>query len=241
MSDIILAIETSQRQGEVALQDAVGNVHVEPLTMRTRHDDDLLPAIDRIVQRAGMTSETLRGGCLGVSIGPGGFTGLRIAVSVAKMFALTLEMKIVAVPSALVAVQSSVDAGGEIDSVLIALATKRETCWLTCATCRAGAGLWDVQGQPHLVSAESFQPNDVDALVADAYVPESIRHAFTTRGMAIIEPVFSAQACLALAQHAHAQGRHVDAHALLPLYAREPEAVSLWDARQANRDTNASA
>jgi tRNA threonylcarbamoyladenosine biosynthesis protein TsaB len=233
MSGVILAIETSQRQGEVALQDAAGEVHVEPLTVRKRHDDDLLPAIDRIVRRAGLTPDALRGGCLGVSIGPGGFTGLRIAVSVAKMFALTLEMKIAAIPSALVVVQASVEAGGDVGTALIALATKRQTCWMTGVKRDVANALWVVQGQPRLVSAEAFTPDDVDALIADAYVPGSMLDACAARGMRIIEPVFSARACLDLARHRHAQGRYVEAHALLPLYAREPEAVALWEARLA--------
>jgi hypothetical protein len=46
---IMLAIETSQRTGGVALRDRAGQVHVERLGEGTRYDDELVPAIDAIV------------------------------------------------------------------------------------------------------------------------------------------------------------------------------------------------
>ncbi len=45
---VVLAIETSQRKGGVALRDASGAAYVEWVAENLRHDDDLLPAIDRL-------------------------------------------------------------------------------------------------------------------------------------------------------------------------------------------------
>ena len=99
MTAVVLAIEASQRRGGVAVEHG-GRTDVEWMSADVRHDDDLLPAIVRLYKRCalvpGMTD------AVGVSIGPGGFTGLRIAVSTGKMMAEATGAKIVAVPTALV-------------------------------------------------------------------------------------------------------------------------------------------
>ena len=97
---LILAIETSNPSAGdgsgVALSDAAaGWTDVEPLrpsrqnapgAPRTGHggqDDDLMPAIDRLFRRrAARPSDLSR---VMVSVGPGGYTGLRIACAVGKM------------------------------------------------------------------------------------------------------------------------------------------------------------
>ena len=48
---ILLAIETSQRQGGIAVRDRAGRAHVERLAVARRHDDDLLGAINRLFGR----------------------------------------------------------------------------------------------------------------------------------------------------------------------------------------------
>src|SRR5919106_153062 len=150
----LLAIETSQRVGGVALRDDRGVVLVEMLAPKKRHDDDLLPAIDRVFKRATLSPSDLAGGAVGVSIGPGGFTGLRIAVTTAKMFAEALGANVIAVPSALVAAHSTfatpsapaTDAaalGQPVplrEEVIICLACKDFSCW--CTRVRRDLGGW---------------------------------------------------------------------------------------------------
>jgi hypothetical protein len=53
----------------------------------------------------------------------------------------------------------------------------------------------------------------------------------------IIAPVFDAAACLAVAERMSGRGEFADPLALLPLYPRQPEAVTIWEqrARQTGR------
>ena len=53
------------------MRDGAGNVHVELLKASARHDDELMPAIERLVEKAGLTPRDLE--AVGVSIGPGGY------------------------------------------------------------------------------------------------------------------------------------------------------------------------
>ena len=245
----MLAIETSQRQGSVALRDARGEVHIEPLHEPTRYDDDLLPAIDRLTGRCGIAPRELS--ALAVSIGPGGFTGLRIAISTAKMIGEAVQIPLIAVPSAQVAAEAyranhganhganraEREAGG--GTILVALASKRDTAWITRIVISPGL---PAIHQPHsmkyiasregLHDASTLDLAGAEAMLADEHFPAAMREACERAGVPIIPPTFDAAACLAVAQRMLDAGQVADALHLLPLYPREPEAVILWRQRQ---------
>lgn len=227
----ILAIETSQRTGGVALRDQRGEVHIEMLHARSRHDDDLMPAIDRLVRRAGLTPADLR--ACAVSIGPGGFTGLRIAVSTAKMLGEVLGVEIAAVPGALVVAERvEIEGVAYPQRIAIMLASKRDTAWETRLERTSPDEPWRVVGTPGLVASDRFRPRELAAVIGDSYLPESIRAACIKEGTPVDEPLFDPAACLGVGERMLAAGQRTDPLELLPLYSREPEAVSLWNRRR---------
>ena len=104
---LILAIETSTLPGSVALVEApvsqegsggeekiLGEI---TLTTPETHSARLMPAIDRLLGEASRTIHQVQGIALG--LGPGSFTGLRIAVSTVKGLAFALEVPVVGVPT----------------------------------------------------------------------------------------------------------------------------------------------
>lgn len=223
---IVLAIETSQRLGSVAVRNARGEIDVEVLREAKRHDDDLIPAIDRMMDRQGLGPRDL--GAVGVSVGPGGFTGLRIAVATVKMFAEALEVNVVPVPSALVAAQAT-EVGGE--RVLVVLASKGDTFWATYLQRDQAGGRWviDERQKPGLITSEAFSLGGVDRVLADGHFPAAARQRVEAEGVGIVEPRFTADACLEVTEQLLAEGGVVDPLELLPIYPRKPEAVSLWE------------
>jgi len=239
---IMLAIETSQRLGEVAVRDRDhdGAIHVERLAGSRRHDDDLLPAIDRLFTRLKLNPVDLKGGAVAVSIGPGGFTGLRIAVSTAKMFAETLGVKLVGVPSAMVVAEASRDVPVTVGSdIVVALASKNESAWYTRLK-REANGAWMIINEPPpgLCEANSLALNGVAAMFADEHLPGAMRECCAAAGVPIIAPTFSAAACLIAGARMLERGESTDPLRLLPLYPRQPEAVTLWDARHGEKSTS---
>jgi len=94
---LVLGIETSTRQGGVAI---VGEDHVlceTVLNVEVTHSERLLPAVDRALDEARITLDGLGG--IAVSIGPGSFTGLRIGLSTAKGLAYATGLPLVGVPT----------------------------------------------------------------------------------------------------------------------------------------------
>jgi len=92
---LILAIETSGRMGSAALA-AGGQVLAEKtFSGPMRHSAELFPAVCGLLEMAGRKAGEIEQ--IYISVGPGSFTGLRIAVTMAKIMNLAAGVKIVAV------------------------------------------------------------------------------------------------------------------------------------------------
>ena len=93
----LIALETSGRIGSLALADDGRAVAEAEITTGMRHGRDLLPALDEATRQAGWQAEDI--GLVAVSIGPGSFTGLRIAVMFARTFCWRTGARTLAVPT----------------------------------------------------------------------------------------------------------------------------------------------
>ena len=114
----ILALETSELTGSVAAA-ADGKVLAElQLDPQQRSAQSLAPAIQSLLEQVGWQPREIR--LVAVTIGPGSFTGLRVGVATAKVFAYsvgaevlgigTLETIAAATPDEVEAVSVAVDA-----------------------------------------------------------------------------------------------------------------------------------
>jgi tRNA threonylcarbamoyl adenosine modification protein YeaZ len=221
---VILAIEASQRELSVAVRARDGTVTVGRGEGDPRESDQLMPAIDALVSRAGWAPRDLV--AVAVSTGPGGFTSLRISIATAKGICETLAIPAIDVPSAMVAAQGSVDPAAH-DAVEVALGCKGSGFWSTLL--EWGGTRWHVESEC-AVDAADWSPR-APVMVADGHLPPGTRARAESAGVRIIEPAIDAHACLAAAEAMWSDGQRVDAMVLLPRYARIPEAVSLWQAR----------
>jgi tRNA threonylcarbamoyladenosine biosynthesis protein TsaB len=95
-----LAMDTATDRASVA----IGALGAEPLeeniTGARRHAASLLPAIQTLLRRAGISLDHLEG--IVLSDGPGSFTGLRVGASVAKALARARALPLWTAPSLLV-------------------------------------------------------------------------------------------------------------------------------------------
>lgn len=193
-------------------------VGMEPLTPTGRHDDDLLPAIARVCARCGVRPRELA--VVAVSCGPGGFTGLRVSVTAAKVLAEVTGASLRLVPSWQVGAVGFLSPGVR---TLVCLASKRDRVYAVLLS-EGRLGGAQVLGSIAASEAIALAPA---ALIADQLqAPELLAWA-ARAGARVVRPVFSAARVLALAGEAPG----ADPAAAAPIYAREPEAVRLWEAR----------
>jgi len=94
---LILALESSSRIGAVAI--ALGEKLLAETTFSSpmRHSAEIFPAISGLLERFGKRPQEIEH--IYISVGPGSFTGIRIAVTMAKTMHLANAAKIVAVDS----------------------------------------------------------------------------------------------------------------------------------------------
>jgi len=196
---------------------------VELLRPTGRHDDDLMPAIDRLTRRLGLEPAGLSRAV--VSVGPGGFTGLRVAIATAKGLAIATGAVVVPVPTAAVAGRFVAESDRP---ALVLLASKRigsePTAWAELVGASGSAG--SAAFYPQLVGAVSLRDaverHGVRTLVADDALPPELE----VGGPAVrrVPLRLGAAACL----EAGWERAAVAASELRPLYSREPEAVRKW-------------
>jgi tRNA threonylcarbamoyladenosine biosynthesis protein TsaB len=94
---MILAIDSSTEWVGLALFDGEQVICEQVWKSHNHHTVELVPAIEQLLNRVGVKKTDLSG--LGVDLGPGSFTSLRIGVTVAKGLAMALKLPIIGVHS----------------------------------------------------------------------------------------------------------------------------------------------
>jgi tRNA threonylcarbamoyladenosine biosynthesis protein TsaB len=94
---LLLALDTSTRTVGLALYDGAQALHETVWVSQDYHTVELAPAVAQALQRAGVSVDAL--GALGVAIGPGSFTGLRVGLALAKGLALARNLPLVGIPT----------------------------------------------------------------------------------------------------------------------------------------------
>lgn len=216
---ISLAFETSGRFGSIALGIDGRFIETADLPRKRRHNLELMPLVAALFEKHNLKPADLTE--LYISQGPGSFAGLRIAIATSKMLALTNPaLKLVGIPTIEVLAEQYKDAA---EHVAVCMNIKRGTMY---------AGVYR-DGQPIL--APNLRP--ADELLAKTPRPLAIVAEVDTGiepadGITVL-PKESIEASAATTWHlgqAYAsQGKFTPAQDLVPLYIREPEAVTLWN------------
>jgi len=216
---ISVAFETSGRTGQIALGRGDTLLEACHLPQKKRHNLELVPALDALCREHGLTAGDLDE--LYISLGPGSFTGLRVAVATAQMLAMTNpKLKLVGVPTIEVLALQHKDA---CEHIAVCLNIKRGTMFagvyqdgraVVAPALRTADDLLTQAPRPLAVVAEvdcGIEPGDgvtlllPEAAVADASITWAVGRALA------------------------GQGQYTAPPELQPLYIRQPEAVTIWD------------
>ena len=94
---MLLAIDTSTAQIGLALYDGATVPGELVWQSRTHHTEQLAPALADLLDRVGIKMDSLK--ALGVAIGPGSFTSLRVGLAFIKGLALARHLPLVGIPT----------------------------------------------------------------------------------------------------------------------------------------------
>ncbi len=146
---MLLAVDTSTQWIGLALYD--GSQVLGEMIWRTHahHTVELAPSLDILFKHTGIRPEGLQ--ALGVALGPGSFTSLRIGLAVVKGLALALHLPVVGVPSldVLAAAQPLRDL--PLAAILQAGRGRLAVIWY-----EASGSAWKAQGEAQITRAEEL-------------------------------------------------------------------------------------
>lgn len=221
-----LVIDTSTEWCSAALW-LDGRIQARRALAGQRHSSLLLPMVDELLREAGMSLRQLDG--IGYGVGPGSFTGLRIACAVTQGLAFGADLPVVGV-STLESIAEQADA----KQVLTVLdARMAEVYW--AAYQRDGTG-WRAVSEPQLALPESVAvPSGGEWVGAGngfAALGDVLRPRLASQLARIDDALMPDAAAMApLAAEAFERGEGMDAALAAPIYLRDKVALTIDERR----------
>jgi len=94
---MLLAVDTSTAQVGLAVYDGSQVIGEYAWRSRQRHTVELAPAIFELLTRCGLTMDEIQ--ALGIALGPGSFTSLRVGLSLVKGLSLSRHLPLIGIPT----------------------------------------------------------------------------------------------------------------------------------------------
>jgi tRNA threonylcarbamoyladenosine biosynthesis protein TsaB len=142
----ILALDTATQACSTALLTADGAITRELVTERG-HAAHILSMVDAVLTEAGIALEEVS--ALAFGRGPGAFTGVRLAASVAQGLAFAAQLPVVPVSDLRALAQRAFDADTQLDHVLVCHDARMQELYWACFD-RGADGLATLVGAEHV-------------------------------------------------------------------------------------------
>jgi tRNA threonylcarbamoyladenosine biosynthesis protein TsaB len=219
---MILAIDTSTPQIGVALYDGARVLAEHLWVSQARHTVELAPMVEKMLGETGLTVSELT--ALGVAIGPGSFTSLRVGLSFAKGLAMSRNLPLIGIPTL------------EVAAAPVALDKRPLACLLPAGRGRLALGWyhahetgWQAAGSPRVTSAEELSASiEQESLIAGDLTASERSLLQNNPLIRLIPPALSTRRPGVLAELAWNRlyaGQLDDPHSLAPLYLHIGEPI----------------
>jgi tRNA threonylcarbamoyladenosine biosynthesis protein TsaB len=142
----LLAIDTATENCSAALV-IDGNVRACEIEMERGHAERILPMIDDLLSKAGITLESLD--AIAFGRGPGSFTGVRLAVTVTQGLAFGANLGVVPISDLRAVAQRAFGTDPTLTRVLVCNDARMSEVYWACFE-RGGDGLARLEGEEHV-------------------------------------------------------------------------------------------
>jgi tRNA threonylcarbamoyladenosine biosynthesis protein TsaB len=218
---MLLAVDTSTAQVGLAIYDGSQVISEYAWRSSQRHTVELAPAVSELLVRCGLTIENIRG--LGVALGPGSFTSLRVGLSLVKGIALARGLPLVGIPT--LDILAAAQPASKLPLVALIQAGRGRLAVGWYKNSRKG---WQAQGPARVMTFEKLMEEvQKPALVCGELTAEEYRELKEKTDVHLASPAQSVRRPAILAELAWEHtlaGKLADAATLSPIYLHVAEA-----------------
>jgi len=212
---MLLAVDTSNAQMGLALHDGAQVIGEFSWRGGQRHTVELAPAVSDLLARCGLKIDQVT--ALGVALGPGSFTSLRVGLAFVKGLALARDLPLVGVPTLDILVHAQ-----PVSKRPLAVAIQAGRGRFALGWYQSLEDHWQAQGEARGVSLEALK-DDVKgpSMICGEFTGEERRQFEADDRVQLASPVESIRRPAMLAQLAWARLQKDgpdDAASLAPIY-----------------------
>ena len=219
---MLLAVDTSTAQVGLAVYDGSQVIGEYAWRSNRRHTMELAPAVFELLTRCGLTMNDIR--ALGVALGPGSFTSLRVGLSLVKGFALARNLPLIGIPTL-----DILAAAQPLSRFPLLAAIQAGRGRLAAGWYRRSRGRWRAKGEPRVVTAKALVEELKSPVIVCAELTVDERELLAGNAeIQIVSPANSVRRPAILAELAWKRwqaGDVDDRAALAPIYLHVAEPI----------------
>ena len=219
---MLLAVDTSTAQIGLALYDGAQVIAEYAWRSGHRHTVELAPATAELLARCGLTMEAVQ--ALGVALGPGSFTSLRVGLAFVKGLAIARHIPLIGIPTLDILANAQ-----PVSKLPLAVAIQAGRGRFALSWYKASKKKWQAQGDARIVTLEALLAELQSPCVLCGEFPAEVRQQILNPKEAqLVSPAGSVRRPAILAELAWArwQSGDVDDEAsLAPIYLHVAEPI----------------
>jgi tRNA threonylcarbamoyladenosine biosynthesis protein TsaB len=212
---MLLAVDTSNEWMGLAVYDGSRVVGERAWQSKQHHTVELAPAVKDLLTRCNLTMKNIT--ALGVAIGPGSFTSLRVGLAFVKGLAFARNIPILGIPTLDILAHAQL-----MSDLPLAVAIRAGRGRYARGWYKNIRGLWQAEGEARVVSVEAIKAEvQSPSLVCGEFTDEVRQKISENKNAHLISTENSTRKPAQLAQLAWARFQHggVDhAASLAPIY-----------------------
>ena len=220
---MLLAVDTSTTQMGIALYDGAQVIGEFAWRSNRRHTVELAPAISDILSRCGLTMEDVK--ALGVALGPGSFTSLRVGLALTKGLALSKIIPLIGISTLDILAQAQPAFELPLAVAIQAGRSRYAMGWYKSS----GKG-WQAESDARIVTIDEINAEVESPSILCGEFPAEIRQEIKNENIQLVSPAGSIRRPAILAELAWARwqvGDVDDAASLAPTYLQTDGSLPL--------------
>lgn len=219
---MLLAVDTSTAQVGLALYDGSQVLGEYAWRSSQRHTVELAPAIFELLTRCGLSMDDVH--ALGIALGPGSFTSLRVGLSLVKGLVLARHLPLIGIPTLDVLAADQAPSRLPLVAVIQAGRGRLAAGWYK----RSRQG-WRARGEARLVTVEALTDElQTPVIVCGELTAEERQRLAQKPDVRVASPAQSVRRPAVLAELAWGRwqkGESDDEAALAPIYLHVAEPI----------------